>query len=94
MIEIIVIAVFAFIIIQKVKKERKDPNYRSWMDNGDDSHRGQNGLGVVRLIREVSLRNVQNLYYLLKKQLDETHLTAFTILFVFFVGDLHRFTNL
>ena len=45
MIEIIVIAVFAFIIIQEVKKERKDPNYRSWMDDGDDSHRGQNGLG-------------------------------------------------
>ena len=44
MIEIIVIAVFSFIIIQEVKKERKDPKYRSWMDKGDNDHRGQNGL--------------------------------------------------
>ena len=44
MVEMIVIAIFAIIIIREVRKEKKDPNYHSWMDDNDNSHRGQNGL--------------------------------------------------
>ena len=35
MIEIIVIAAFVIIIWREIRKEDKDPSYRSWMTRGD-----------------------------------------------------------
>ncbi len=38
MIEIIVIAAFVIIIWREIRKEDKDPSYRSWMDGSHWDH--------------------------------------------------------